>query len=55
MGLPRGWVTDVPGLSRADQIRAIGNGVAPAQAYEAYRRLLDLQVDDLPVQPTLDD
>lgn len=55
MGLPRGWVTDVPGLSRADQLRAIGNGVAPAQAYEAYRRLLDLQVGDLPVQPTLDD
>ncbi|KAF4408690.1 DNA cytosine methyltransferase [Streptomyces lycii] len=41
MGLPDGWVTATPGLSRADQLHAIGNGVVPQQAYEAYRRLLD--------------
>ena len=35
MGLPKGWVTDVPGLSRAQQIKAIGNGVVPQQAAAA--------------------
>lgn len=32
MGWPPGWVTDVPGLTRADQLRLIGNGVCPQQA-----------------------
>jgi DNA (cytosine-5)-methyltransferase 1 len=32
MGLPPGWVTQVPGLTRTDHIRLIGNGVVPAQA-----------------------
>ncbi|MFE6498142.1 DNA cytosine methyltransferase [Streptomyces sp. NPDC057748] len=47
MGLADGWVTDVPGLAppkrdpRAKQLKAIGNGVCPQQAYEAYRRLLN--------------
>ncbi|MFF3086353.1 DNA cytosine methyltransferase [Streptomyces nojiriensis] len=40
MGLPAGWVTGVDGLKRADQLRAIGNGVMPQQAIEALRRLL---------------
>lgn len=40
MGLPSGWVTDVPGLSRADQLKAIGNGVCPQQAEAALRQLL---------------
>lgn len=44
MGLADGWVTDVPGLSRAQQLHKIGNGVAPQQAYEAYRRLLNIDV-----------
>ncbi|KDQ65727.1 DNA cytosine methyltransferase [Streptomyces sp. NTK 937] len=48
MWLPDGWVTAVPGLAtrgrdpRAKQLKAIGNGVVPAQAYEAYRYLLTL-------------
>lgn len=42
MGLPDGWVTDVPGLSRSDQLKAIGNGVMPLQAFTAYSHLLDL-------------
>lgn len=48
MGLPDGWVTDVPDLvpggkdPRAKQLHAIGNGVCPQQAYEAFRRLLTL-------------
>lgn len=41
MGLPRGHVTGVPGLSRADQLRALGNGVVPQQAVLALRILLD--------------
>ncbi|MFE0326303.1 DNA cytosine methyltransferase [Streptomyces sp. NPDC058960] len=40
MGVPDGWVTDVPGLTRAQQLHKIGNGVFPHQAHEAYRRLL---------------
>ena len=40
MGLPSGWVTDVPGLSRADQLKAIGNGVCPQQAAWAIAELL---------------
>lgn len=40
MGLPAGHVTGVPGLSRNAQIRALGNGVVPAQAAYAIRILL---------------
>jgi hypothetical protein len=40
MGLPAGWVTDVPGLSRNDQLKALGNGVVPQQAAYALRILL---------------
>lgn len=36
MLLPDGWVTDPSiGLSRNEQLKAIGNGVVPAQAYAA--------------------
>lgn len=41
MGLPEGWVTDVPGLSRNAQLKALGNGVVPQQAAMALRLLLD--------------
>jgi DNA (cytosine-5)-methyltransferase 1 len=40
MGLPPGWVTDVPGISRSAQLRALGNGVIPAQAATALTLLL---------------
>jgi hypothetical protein len=40
MGLPAGWVTDVPGLSRNAQLKALGNGVVPQQAAMALRMLL---------------
>lgn len=39
MGLPAGWVTDV-GLSRANQLRALGNGVVPQQGAHAIAALL---------------
>ena len=40
MGLPEGWVTDVPGLSRNAQLKALGNGVVPQQAEHAIRHML---------------
>lgn len=40
MGLPDGWVTDIPGLTRNDQLKALGNGVVPQQAAAALRILL---------------
>ncbi|WP_282699692.1 hypothetical protein [Streptomyces sp. CC219B] len=39
MGLPPGHVTDVPGLSRSAQLKALGNGVVPQQATAALRFL----------------
>lgn len=41
MGLPSGWVTAVPGLTRNQQLKALGNGVVPQQAAAALRILLD--------------
>ena len=41
MGLPAGWVTDTPDLSRAQQLKILGNGVVPQQAAAALRLLLD--------------
>ena len=39
MGLPIGWVTDV-GLPRSQQLKILGNGVVPQQAYRALELLL---------------
>lgn len=42
MGLPEGWVTDTAiGLSRAQQLKALGNGVVPQQAYVALVWMLE--------------
>lgn len=41
MGWPPGWVTEVPGISRNDQLRIIGNGVVPQQAVAALSWLLN--------------
>lgn len=40
MGLPEGWVTDVTGLSRNNQLKMLGNGVVPAQCAAALRAFL---------------
>jgi hypothetical protein len=40
MGLPDGWVTGVPGITRNEALKAIGNGVCPQQAATALRFLL---------------
>jgi DNA (cytosine-5)-methyltransferase 1 len=39
MGLPDGWVTDTPGLTRSAMLRALGNGVVRLQAATALRLL----------------
>lgn len=40
MALPEGWVTDVPGITRNDQLKALGNGVVPQQCAAALRAFL---------------
>lgn len=40
MGLPAGWVTAVPGLTRRDQLKALGNGCVPQQVALAVCLLL---------------
>lgn len=40
MGLPEGWVTAVPGLTRTQQVKALGNGVVPQQAATALKDML---------------
>lgn len=42
MGLREGWVTDLP-LSRSQQLKILGNGVVPQQAYLALELLLGKQ------------
>ena len=39
MCLPDGWVTDVPGVTRIEALKALGNGVVPLQAVAALRHL----------------
>lgn len=43
MMLPDGWVTEVPGLTRNEQLKALGNGVVPQQAASALTHLLGIQ------------
>lgn len=45
MGLPEGWVTDVPDLTPNDQLHVLGNGVVPQQAVAALRYLLQFVPD----------
>jgi DNA (cytosine-5)-methyltransferase 1 len=41
MGVAPGWVTAVPGLSRNDQLKLLGNGVVPLQAIEGVWACLE--------------
>lgn len=41
-GVEPGWVTDVPGLSRSDMLRLLGNGVVPQQGEAALRWLASI-------------
>ena len=40
MGLEPGWITDVPGITRNEALKAAGNGVVPQQCEAAARRFL---------------
>lgn len=40
MGLPAGWITDVPGITRNEALRLAGNGVVPQQCAAALTYLL---------------
>lgn len=40
MGLPAGHVTAVPGLTRNQMLKALGNGVVPQQGAAALAHLL---------------
>ena len=42
MGLPDGWVTDVPNITRSEALRALGNGVVPQQGEVALAHLLNI-------------
>ncbi len=44
MGLPSGWVTNLD-LSRSQQLKILGNGVVPQQAYHALELLCDTPSD----------
>lgn len=48
MGLPEGWVTGVPGVSRTEALRMLGNGVVPQQAAHALTILADWAQQDAP-------
>lgn len=39
MGLPDGWVTDVPDITRNQALKALGNGVVPQQAAAALHHM----------------
>jgi len=41
MGLPTGWVTDLD-ISRSQQLKILGNGVVPQQAYRALELLCNI-------------
>lgn len=40
MGVPAGWITDVPGVSDNESLKMAGNGVVPQQAVAALRTCL---------------
>ncbi len=46
MGFPRGWVTDVPDLTRNHALRRLGNAVVPQQAALALNVLLPRLADE---------
>jgi DNA (cytosine-5)-methyltransferase 1 len=43
MGVPNGWIVDVPGITRNEALKAAGNGVVPQQAIAALRHMLAAQ------------
>lgn len=54
MGLPREWITGVPGVTRTGALTMCGNGVVPQQAAQAIRVLAREQTDDYGTPNMLD-
>ena len=50
MGLPDGWVTDVPDISRSAALAALGRGVVPQQAAAALRAYINSRAQSGPGQ-----
>lgn len=46
MGLPDGWVTNIPGIKYRNQMRILGNGVVPQQGAKAISDLLGDFIDE---------
>lgn len=42
MGYPAGWITDVPGVTWNETLKACGNGVVPQQGAAAIRWLVEV-------------
>ena len=47
MGVPDGWITDVPGITRNEALKACGNGVVSQQAEAAIRTAAGERVTEL--------
>ena len=45
MGYPAGWITDVPGVTWNEALKACGNGVVPQQGAAALRWLLTMALE----------
>jgi DNA (cytosine-5)-methyltransferase 1 len=45
MGLPEGWVCDVPRMTRNQKLKVLGNGVVPQQAVAALNHLWPLLLE----------
>ena len=41
MGVPEGWVCDVPGITRNQALKALGNGIVPQQCAAALRAYIE--------------
>lgn len=49
MGVPEGWVCDVPGITRNQALKALGNGIVPQQCAAAFRAYLtDTALEAIP-------
>jgi DNA (cytosine-5)-methyltransferase 1 len=46
MGLPDGWITDVPGITHNEALKLCGNGVVWQQGAAALRWLLDVMAGE---------
>lgn len=53
MGLPDGWITDVPGITRTEALRLCGNGVVTRQSVAALEWLVSVAALDSARSPLI--